>query len=1445
MRIVKVFTFIKEYKKNFSSNVLKFIALVLLVVFSNSQISNAQQIAGGEITYTCKGSNQYEVTFIIYAKCPSPSLSDTYTVSYYPASSNDAPLRAVLTQDGAEVVIKACENATPRCSGGDPTNENTEAIVKRVFKGIIRLPKQANDWVVEILTSKRTSDLTSAKADNMYLKATINNTGTLCNSSSTFNNPPAFFSAEGSATNYNPGLTNPDGDRLQVSLVSPMVTPKINLSYNEPFSATQPFGSSNPISVNSGNGVISYTPTTQGEKSAFAIQVKEIKNGVEVGSVMREMYTQTLAKKEALPYFNGNSAYTFCQGTPGTFTIDGMTDVPGATIDMTVVGVAPSEYTITKSGQKATMRVTVSATRNLTITIIDSKCGKAIKNVAVRVVPRPVISNPTSDSIILCKKLFNFTVNASGGAPPYTYLWNDGSTTPSVEVFDTKTYSVTVTDTNKCTATWSRRVTSPINFSFGKSRCVDDAISFANTSNIPGIARFNWTFGTTNVTNAGPTPTHKFPAPGTYDVTMEIADANNCTNTITKKINIFPKPKIDFVATDTCQQTEESDLKVAHTITPNLPLDTTTSLLNIKYLVNGTTTIPANVPLTNLQAATDGNYRVKLTVVNNAGCISELEKNIKVRKKPTYEFYPAVAKYFYRCDSPESIDTVFKFQAKSAPDLASLPMKLTMQRAAYSDSLVAKYISLDSIIVPYHVVQNSINGVTIKMKDSLGCSNDTAVVIQDPITPNLVLTKYYCFLNDTLEIQDLAYKPNQYHWGLDSLRWDMKDGSFDTTRGFVSHIYTNKSIDEAVISLYVRDKTNCVDTTSRAKMRVFLSEPDTNQFTLSKFEACDTKKDTVFVNGIKNKYINSWYYRLNDAPNLIFGTEGDKTAWIPNRAFGKSVPDVDTFKVNDSKKYVATTAIWYNDSLAVRATKLDGTSARGCSLIVKRNWQVLDRLRLNIDPDFNHCKDSVKFFKATPPVPVANLKLDTTSWRWKLFSPANVELDQSATLINNELAYNPSNSLFSDTASIQPNFSAENPPYKVKALYNYISDNNTRCSDSTEVSVGNEVVQAKIKDSDPTCAFYSNFFYTNETEMFIFDSDSTIWTYGNGKSEKISQAPGNALYPDTGKFQVTAVYINKFGCKGVDIDTVIVKPSPSAKLVVDSVCFGVASRLDGSKTNPQQETNKYYWYLDFDAIPKTFENSNVPDTNLATLINSDSVLFRVLDRTTSVMLAVQNSVGCFSSTDSAEIAKVNPVPNVDFDAIAVNTQDKDYLGNQPIAFDEQTSNLDSAVKVIWTWDMGDGIKLVSDTTHTSYDITYTYPYYAPPFPTSKNTYTVTLNAKTKEGCTASKARMLDLNAYFVLPSAFSPNEDGLHDFLIGVGKGIREIKEFKLFNRWGEEIHSIVGIPTKDAENRGYVLWDGKYQGDAQPVGSYVYYAVVLTGNGDELIFKGNLALVK
>ena len=53
------------------------------------------------------------------------------------------------------------------------------------------------------------------------------------------------------------------------------------------------------------------------------------------------------------------------------------------------------------------------------------------------------------------------TASVSGGMPPYTYLWSDGSTSQSISVTASGTYWVVVTDANGCTASDTLQVTLP------------------------------------------------------------------------------------------------------------------------------------------------------------------------------------------------------------------------------------------------------------------------------------------------------------------------------------------------------------------------------------------------------------------------------------------------------------------------------------------------------------------------------------------------------------------------------------------------------------------------------------------------------------------------------------------------------------------------------------------------------------------------------------------------------------------------------------------------------------------------------------------------------------------------------------------------------------------------------------------------------------------------
>ena len=71
--------------------------------------------------------------------------------------------------------------------------------------------------------------------------------------------------------------------------------------------------------------------------------------------------------------------------------------------------------------------------------------------------------------------------------------------------------------------------------------------------------------------------------------------------------------------------------------------------------------------------------------------------------------------------------------------------------------------------------------------------------------------------------------------------------------------------------------------------------------------------------------------------------------------------------------------------------------------------------------------------------------------------------------------------------------------------------------------------------------------------------------------------------------------------------------------------------------------------------------------------------------------------------------------------------------------------------------------------------------------------------------------VLPLRVY--LPTAFTPNGDGLNDEFGAVGEGIDEYK-LVVFNRWGEVIFTSNNLSSK---------WDGKYKGKAVPFGSYNY----------------------
>ncbi len=98
------------------------------------------------------------------------------------------------------------------------------------------------------------------------------------------------------------------------------------------------------------------------------------------------------------------------------------------------------------------------------------------------------------------------------------------------------------------------------------------------------------------------------------------------------------------------------------------------------------------------------------------------------------------------------------------------------------------------------------------------------------------------------------------------------------------------------------------------------------------------------------------------------------------------------------------------------------------------------------------------------------------------------------------------------------------------------------------------------------------------------------------------------------------------------------------------------------------------------------------------------------------------------------------------------------------------------------------------------------------------------------------------NGKVYVPNAFSPNGDGINDLLIIYGgNSIRQIKQFLVFDRWGEMVYKREEFSANDP----FYGWDGKFKGELLNPTILIWVATVEYVDGREELLKGNVHLIK
>ncbi len=368
-------------------------------------------------------------------------------------------------------------------------------------------------------------------------------------------------------------------------------------------------------------------------------------------------------------------------------------------------------------------------------------------------------------------------------------------------------------------------------------------------------------------------------------------------------------------------------------------------------------------------------------------------------------------------------------------------------------------------------------------------------------------------------------------------------------------------------------------------------------------------------------------------------------------------------------------------------------------------------------------------------------------------------------------------------------YSIDGINFQISNMFNVAPGNYTvtvrdskNCTGSLAVSVG----------------LNNNLTLTPATDKIICEGSSTqlnvttnatqfLWTPATALSNTIVQNPiANPI--TTTQYIVTAT-LGRCSANDTIIINVNTAPIPNAGFDGD-ICYGQSYLMQGSGG------------VQFQWTPATYLNNNIFQNPTTTP-----------NQTITYSLNVVDANGCPSLIQDQILVKVTP-------PIVVQTFPKDTI--------------------VYS---GDQFQLLATSIATNYN-------WLPPFGLNNpavNNPTLTVNAdilftvvaSTSAGCKGEGT--INIKVYkgpdIYVPTGFTPNNNGKNDKLIPFPVGIKELKYFRIYNRWGQLIYST---------NKLHEGWDGRIKGIEQAGGNtYVWMAQGVTKDDKVITKKGTVILIK
>lgn len=293
---------------------LLFVCFAILSFTVNPNKAKASHAAGAEIIYEWISDSTYRFFFKFYRDCTGISEPSSQDLCVYNTCTNTSFNVTMNKWNGSlpgggsngSPVSAGCSQYPNRCQN---SSSSIPGYQEWWYSAIVTLPLQCNYWRFACFVSARNTS-NNIPSTNLYVETTFNNTGSFQgNSSPYFSIKPIPYVCVNTSYTYNNGAIDPNNDSLITEVINPLdgsscSSPPTNITFNSASPAfsipNNPIQTNNTFTTNAQTGQMSFTASQQGP-STLTTRVKEYRNGVLIGYIIRDIQVQVLSCSTVAP----------------------------------------------------------------------------------------------------------------------------------------------------------------------------------------------------------------------------------------------------------------------------------------------------------------------------------------------------------------------------------------------------------------------------------------------------------------------------------------------------------------------------------------------------------------------------------------------------------------------------------------------------------------------------------------------------------------------------------------------------------------------------------------------------------------------------------------------------------------------------------------------------------------------------------------------------------------------------------------------------------------------------------------------------------------------------------------------------------------------------------------------------------------------------------------